>query len=715
MMTRPEDRGASRVLLFAPHFAPGYKAGGALRSLVAIVNTAPEGVTVSVVTLDRDLDDPRPYRGLSGCIVSFGRHRVMYLNPRNPQHWWRLLRHARAIRPDLLYLNSLWNRPFSLVPALLCQGRVIRADRVLVAPRGQLGSGALVTGSRYKSLVALGWRGWASRPSHFVHCSDSREARQVRNAFPKATCLESMDPVELPLEATLPLARRRGSPLRAVYVGRVSRVKNLETLLIGLTHVSAPVTLRVIGLLEDDEYVSELVRIIQALPDHISVTFEGAKPPDLVHSALAESDLFCLPSLGENFGHVVAESLSMSCPVVAGPVTPFTNVLAAGGGELIENTSINAWTEVIQRWATSPDDDLNQHKQRAARAYGKWMANRDTSHIFDLALPPSNPSGREKIDFLTYSSRSGSTLLAHEIDRTFDVLVVPETQCIYHAFTIARGSRISSRAASRMIQEDRQIYWFDATDLALLSSGPPLTPRELVLLIGRQFAVHQGVALPSHLMFKLGGALHIWRQVRDCIPDARAINIERDGRAVINSAIRSRAPYLNGTTLALGDVVRAAHTWRQDHRVAQRATSDGLGVTPVRYEALLEDTQSLLDRLGHEMGWNAGGVATFAVNPAETAIHSLAESCLEAGRLQGWRSELRRSDRIVAETVCRKELAELGLNDFLEITTREQSWAVAVATARHVKVQAIFTIRRLRRIRNMGELRRKLVYRLKRV
>ena len=102
------------VLAFTDTFAPGYKAGGPVKSMMQILKNLPDSVKVTLVTSDRDFGDSVPYDGLSGRVVHRGPHDVYYMNRRNPQHWMALLLWARRNPVDLIYVNSLWS-PFFTV------------------------------------------------------------------------------------------------------------------------------------------------------------------------------------------------------------------------------------------------------------------------------------------------------------------------------------------------------------------------------------------------------------------------------------------------------------------------------------------------------------------------------------------------------------------------------------------------------------------------
>jgi len=69
------------------------------------------------------------------------------------------------------------------------------------------------------------------------------------------------------------------------------------------------------GTLEDLKYWNECQELIKKLPDNIKVKYMGIVKPDMVVPVFSFYDLFLFPSGGENYGHVIAESLTAErCP-----------------------------------------------------------------------------------------------------------------------------------------------------------------------------------------------------------------------------------------------------------------------------------------------------------------------------------------------------------------------------------------------------------------
>jgi glycosyltransferase involved in cell wall biosynthesis len=113
-------------------------------------------------------------------------------------------------------------------------------------------------------------------------------------------------------------------PLQVVFVSRLAPKKNLEGVLLALRLVRADVDMRIYGPEDRDKaYVAKCKRLATKMPENVSVTWEGPVEPQQISGIFRSAHVFAFPTYGENFGHVIAESLLAGCPVVTSTKTPW--------------------------------------------------------------------------------------------------------------------------------------------------------------------------------------------------------------------------------------------------------------------------------------------------------------------------------------------------------------------------------------------------------
>ncbi|WP_147376207.1 glycosyltransferase family 4 protein [Micromonospora radicis] len=383
-------------------FEPGFRAGGPVRAIARLLDSCSEQVTVTLVTGDHDLGVPQPYPGLSGRWLDRGRSRIFYLSTRSPRQWWGLWRTLRREPFDLLYVNSLWC-PFSITAILATRLRLIRAARVTIAPRGEFSPAALALKATKKEIFLRLWGPFLRRGDVRWHATCQLEADLIRRRLPWATALVCADEVDLPAEPIPPV--RLADRLRLVFVGRVSPMKNLTLTLAALARTTSPITFDIYGPAEDPAYWARCRQLISQLPSTVEVAYRGELHPDLVRETFAQYDAYAMPTLGENFGYTIVESLSASCPVLCSDRTPWTGVLAAGGGVVLTRLTEDELADQLERLARMSPAERLALRGSAADAYRTWAAGERGVHILDQMRLADRPGPAPRVGQRPYSSR----------------------------------------------------------------------------------------------------------------------------------------------------------------------------------------------------------------------------------------------------------------------------------------------------------------------
>lgn len=382
---------ARRVLAFTSHFLPGYRAGGQIKSIVEILENLPPSVKVTLVTSDRDLGDTEPYAGLSGRVVNRGPHEIYYLNWHRPWQWLALLRWARRTPVDLIYVNSFWSPLFTMVPLFAHRAGLLKSGGVLLAPSGELSLGALSIKSAKKQAVLLGWAPLLRRINPIWHASTEMEQTDIRRIFPAArTTIQADSRGEEPRTEIVP----SGARVRFIFVSRISEMKNLLVALQALRTVKAQADFDIYGPIGEIRYWRRCQRLIADLPSNVCARYLGELRPDQVKETFAKYDAFILPTRGENFGHVIAESLSSGCPVICSRRTPWTQVLLEGGGAALEEVDAEALSREIESWANRTPVQRDSAKQTAIAAYVTWLRRQDATSAIEHALACQPGDGR---------------------------------------------------------------------------------------------------------------------------------------------------------------------------------------------------------------------------------------------------------------------------------------------------------------------------------
>ena len=328
-MTRPT------VLVLAGHYLPGFKYGGPVRTLANLVERLGDEFLFRVVTSDRDLGDLEPYPDVPVLEwQSLGKGLVCYLPPAH-QGFSGLRRMLRETPYDLLYLNSLFSPRYTILPLLLLRAKAVPMRPVLLAPRGELATGALAVKSWKKRLYLFVAR-WTGLYRRIVwQASSEHEERDIRRAFgarARVLIAPNLPPPASEQQACPERPPKQPGRLRALYLGRIAVNKNLTGALQMLGRVEGAVDLDVYGPLEDPVYWRRCQALIETLPPGCRARYRGVVEPERVPAVLRGYDLLWLPTHGENFGQAIFEALLAGCPVLISDRTPWRGLAGRGVG-----------------------------------------------------------------------------------------------------------------------------------------------------------------------------------------------------------------------------------------------------------------------------------------------------------------------------------------------------------------------------------------------
>jgi glycosyltransferase involved in cell wall biosynthesis len=384
-----------RILTLIDAYLPAWRYGGPLRTVAGMVDRLPHDCQLWIVTRDRDLGDGAPFPGVPrDQWVARDAARVRYLSP-GAQSVAKLARLIRETDTDLVYANSLFSR-LTLRYLLARRLGLVPRRPLLLAPRNELSGGALAR-KRYKkwpflklaSIVGLfdgaRWQASTEREREEIALA----LRAMGRVVGAAEILVARDLVAKEAGATpIPRAKKRGAA-RFVFVSRIVPNKNLLLAIEALAGVSGDATLEVFGPLEDERYWERCLLASRGLPTNVRFSYGGELRHDLVAATFAAHDFFVFPTLFENFGHVVIESLTAGCPVVVSDRTPWRGFEARHAGFDLPLEDLSRWTAILQRCVDMDSTDHDELRKGSIEA-GRALADvdgavRQTVEMFERA------------------------------------------------------------------------------------------------------------------------------------------------------------------------------------------------------------------------------------------------------------------------------------------------------------------------------------------
>jgi len=268
---------------------------------------------------------------------------------------------------DIVYLNSFFS-PLSIFFLFLNSTKVI-------SPKGELFPGAL----KVKNLKKQMWIYFFNKffKGKLIFHATSTEEKNIieKYIYPQRTII-APDIVAINMADNKPVDN---IILKIVYISRIDPKKNLLFCVNILSKVKRQVVFNIYGNIGDKKYFEKCISSLKKLPPNINWKYYGQLNPSLVSSTFLQNDLFFFPTLGENFGYIILESLSSYCPVLLSKgLTIFDDLDKFKIGSNIDLAKHMDWVKFIE------DYDLIKNQETLER-FKKYICNKfDNNKILKL-------------------------------------------------------------------------------------------------------------------------------------------------------------------------------------------------------------------------------------------------------------------------------------------------------------------------------------------
>ena len=339
-----------QILVFIDWYLPGFKAGGPIRSVAAIIHALKDEADFSIVTEDRDFGDDVPFSTIkTNCwTTSPDGVSIFYCSPdlKTENGIKKILSEKKH---DTIYFNSLFSGKFTINPLRLISKMNIQS-KIILAPRGMLGKGALNIKPLRKKIFLNYSRVFGLYKNITWHASSEQEADEIRKSFGEQTSIVVAMNLSLLQSTERKTKIKNRGEVKFVFLSRISRKKNLLFALQLLKEIPSKdkVSYDIIGPIEDAAYWNVCLGAIAQLPEHVSVNILEAIPPDQIQKTLSEHHFFLFPTEHENFGHVILEALNAACPVIISDQTPWRNLEKEKCGWDVTLSDKYEWRKVIE-------------------------------------------------------------------------------------------------------------------------------------------------------------------------------------------------------------------------------------------------------------------------------------------------------------------------------------------------------------------------------
>lgn len=353
MMRKP------KILIFNGYYYPSKNCGGPVTSIENIVNTCYDDYDIYIVCYNHDWDDNTPFNVDTNKWTQFGKAKVMYVENNYLDF---SMKHMGALfdnlRPDLVWFSGILTPNNKIVAALNGKKKHIP---VLFSPRGEVSADRICI-KGYKKIPYLKIINFLGIfKGCYFHGTSDDEIEGLNKYFnPKPDHIFKIANIAITQQENIvPLKKEKGV-LKAMFFSRIHEVKNLLYAFKVICNCKERVIFDIYGPIESQDYWNQCLKVYESAPANIEINYKGILSKHELNKTIQEHDCFLFPTTNENYGHVIAESLANSRPVILSKGTTPWDDLDTKAGYVISLDNPEEFTSILDYYAILSNEEFKK-------------------------------------------------------------------------------------------------------------------------------------------------------------------------------------------------------------------------------------------------------------------------------------------------------------------------------------------------------------------
>lgn len=370
------------ILVLNGQYLPGYKGGGPIQSCVNMIENMANEYQFYVLTGDRDFKSDEPYENIKiNQWNRVGAAKVFYMSPdkQNIKDFKRIL---ESIEFDILYLNGFFSPIFTIKPLILGKLGFLKGKKIILTPRGDFTGGC--ENKKLKKYTYIYLCKIIGLYNNLLwHATSELEEKDIKRKFKKAEVF-TVSNLSAKYIVKEKLLEKKSGDLKLVFISRIFPKKNLKFALEILKEIKqGEILFDIYGPMEDEQYWEECKNIINKMPANVKVEYKGEVEHSEIENIFSQYHAFLFPTLGENYGHVIVESMMAGCLLLISDTTPWRNLKEKNIGWDISLSNSNGFKDSIKEMINMNQHDFNIKRKRLEQYVCKISNNSDDIKIYE--------------------------------------------------------------------------------------------------------------------------------------------------------------------------------------------------------------------------------------------------------------------------------------------------------------------------------------------
>lgn len=343
------------IFIYIYGYLPGTEYGGPVTSIYNFTEHFGDEYDIRIVCSNHDANSKTKYTTIHDGWNKVGKASVMYLNE-NEYKETVFTSLMKPHRVKMVYLTGVFS--YFLNHAAIKAAKQCNIP-VVIATRGEICKNILSMKQYKKKPYLFIMKLLGEFDNVFFQATSHEEIEQLR----KYLDIEDSRIYLLPnIHGKIPNNIQVGKSVghaRMLYVSRIHPKKNYLDVLKAAHSVKGHLELDVYGPIEDQSYWKSCCSEIATLPDNVTVEYRGPLNTDEAKKIYCGYHAFTFPTLTENYGHVIVESMLAQCPIILSKGTTPWDDIHGHGGIVCELHDIRALSTALQNIIDTDQNEFN--------------------------------------------------------------------------------------------------------------------------------------------------------------------------------------------------------------------------------------------------------------------------------------------------------------------------------------------------------------------
>lgn len=350
-------------MIINPYYYPGYRSGGPQQTFMNVVEAFGDKYEFFILTLNHDMGSKEIYGNIQNGWNIVGKAKVKYVSEKE---FTISLISRLSGEMNLVYAGGLFEK--TTILAIIANWCNKLCCPLWIAPMGVFSDGAIKHKSIKKKAFLLTFKAFGAFKGISWSFSSINEKNEAEKYLGNSLSYVIAEDLPRQIKRNQRNCLKEANELKVIFLSRICHKKNLlKCLEILNTDWEGKIVFDIYGIKEDAAYWESCQKIIDKMNLTVKCSYCGEVESSKSAEIFSNYDVFLFPTMGENFGHVIFESLSSGCIPIISDKTIWNEIQEKNCGCVVPLDNTDKFREKINEFLKMDSYELKRISNNAIR------------------------------------------------------------------------------------------------------------------------------------------------------------------------------------------------------------------------------------------------------------------------------------------------------------------------------------------------------------